>query len=1377
MHRCIANYRIFCIKFQLFSIAIVSLFAFSCTTQQEEKSFISFSQKVVEANGYVVPQDSISSPKVVIAGNPKIILAKTPKEVLTNINIHIAGIPKIVLAGNPKMVISGEDSCALPKKVLAINRPFLGGIPEIVQANNAYVKDQNPQNFSSFSKLQGLKHDVILCILQDKNGNVWFGTDGGGASKYDGKYFTHYTEKEGLANNRVYSMLQDNAGNLWFGTLAGGVTQFDGKYFTNFSEKEGLSNSCIRFIFQDSSGNIWFGTNSDGVYMYDGETMSEGKAGFTHYTKNEGLSSNRVNSILQDKSGNIWFCTDGGVSKYNEKDLSSGRATFTHFTENEGLSSNNVSCVVEDSLGYLWFGTSGTGISKYDGKYFTNYSKEEGLSSNQVNTILQDDSGILWFGTNGGGVSKFNGNTFTHFTENEGLSNNNVLSILQDHSGNLWFGSFGGGVSKYYGKSMPTGQAGFTHFTEKEGLNSNRILSIIHSKSGNLWIGTLNMGASKYDGCRVEGAESGEEFSPQDHPNMAKSSEKHIKYLPNRQAAFSYFTEKEGLNSTSILSILEDSNGDIWFGTFGGGVYKYDGIYFSQFTTDEGLNSNIIYCIIQDDIGNLWFGSYDGGISKYDGLIQPAGQATFTHFTQEQGLSDNRVLSILQDKNGSIWSGTDGGGVSRLDISSGEGFTFTHFTQEQGLSDNRIYSILQDNDGFIWFGTDGGGISRYDGNSLPGEKATFTHFTEKEGLVNNHVYSILQDKRGNLWFGTGFGLSKLSQRNLGIRRSNPNEAVLNSSKKNNKILPNLFKNYTYEDGFLGIGCNRGTICEDYSGTIWIGANDRLTAFHPDGDDLDTIPPNIQLTGIDLYNESIPWVNLLTKEQNEIKDTSITLGNGVIVRDFIFDSTARWYGLPLNLSLRYNNNFIAFRYIGITQKQSKQVKYQYMLDGLDDGWSAPTIRNEAFYGNLPHGNYIFRVKAMNGEGYWSNEYSYPFSIRPPWWKTWWFRVFGLSFLSSCLFGFYRWRIALLRRQKLQLERIVMEKTAEVVLQAKDLQAFNEELAATNEEIHAQTEQLHDQNEKLREMDEFKQGMMGMIVHDLKNPLNTILGLSKTPEIKQAGQQMLNMVLNILDVQKFESAEMKLQPGRYNLMKCSSEAVQEVQMLLDRKSIQLNHLVPLSIAIQADSDLIVRVLVNILTNAIKYTPNNGVITLQAEENSPPGFVRVSVSDTGQGIPEGMLHRVFDKFSQLEARNSGSVRSTGLGLAFCKMAVEAHGGEIGVVSEYGQGTTFWFLIPGAQAVEQELIEDGSLPVNDIVAENGALAFIPSEIDQLSAYCALFKEYSVYEFSDLVEILKTIDTQENPRLALWKQQLENAIRACNEERYSELINLKNDE
>ena len=926
-------------------ILIFSLLQNGCERSQKRGSILDQNApKVVEAHGYVVPKDSVAAPRVTLAGKPKIVPAGKPEVVLTSTNVHPAGIPRVVIAGKPKVCTPGQDSFSLPKTVPAIDNPFLAGIPEV---GEAYTKEQNPQDLSSFVKLRGLKGDVIHSLLEDKSGNLWINTGGNGLSKYDGKNFTHFTVKEGLSNNYIESIWEDKNSNLWIGTSGFGVIKYDGESFTNYAVKEGLSDNNVWSIYEDKSGVLWFGTGG-GVSKYDGKN-------FTHYTVKEGLSNNKVLSIYEDKNDNLWFGTEGGgVNRYDRK-------SFSRFTVKEGLSDNNVLSIYEDKIGNLWFGTGG-GVNRYDRKSFTHFTVKEGLSNNVVTSIQEDKSGNLWFGTEGGGINRYDSNSFTHFTDKEGPGNNAVKTILKDKRGNLWFGTDGGGVSKYNGNS-------FTHFTVKEGVGS-----ILEDKKGNLWFSTGRAGVSTYNGNR-----------------------------------FTHFTEKEGLIGNTVLSMLADKSGNLWFSTYEG-VSEYNGKSFTNFTGKEGLGGDNVYSMLQDKSGNIWFGTFEGGVTEYDGR-------NFTYFTKKEGLSNNIVLSMAEDS-GKLWFGNYGGGLSEYD-----GKSFTHFTQKEGLSDNFVQSLLEDNSGNLWIGSSSGGVSRYDGKS-------FTHFTQKEGLSDNSVNSIIEDKSGNLWFGTDNGLSKLEKNSLAtFNKTKADEAgsgLINSGT--------LFKTYKYEDGVSFVG----TMREAKDGTIWI-ASGGLTAFHPGEETNDTIAPNIQLTDLTLYNENIGWQNLMSSfeanHQRAVKDTSIVLGNGVKVHNFHFDKVNKWHGVPENLSLAYDNNYLTFQFVGITIQSPKKVKYQYKLEGLDENWSALTNRSEATYGNLPHGKYTFKVKAMNGDGYWSKEFNYSFTIRPPWWRTWWaYTLFALAF-AGIIYALFRYRLNKIRMQ----HEIVLQKHKASELEMQALRA--------------------------------------------------------------------------------------------------------------------------------------------------------------------------------------------------------------------------------------------------------------------------------------------------------------------------------------------------
>jgi serine phosphatase RsbU (regulator of sigma subunit)/ligand-binding sensor domain-containing protein len=421
------------------------------------------------------------------------------------------------------------------------------------------VSRYDGKSFVNFSTKDGLAHNAVWSIHQDKSGAMWFGTAGGGVSKYDGKGkgFVNFSAKDGLVNNSVLAIHQDQSGAIWFGTAGGGVSRYDGKGFVNFTTKDGLADNDVFVIHQDKSGAMWVGTIGS-VSRYDGK-------GFVNFSAKDGLANNRVSSIHQDESGVMWVVTRGGVSKYDG-------VSFVNFSAKDGLAHNNVWSIHQDESGAMWFGTLGGGVSKYDGKSFVNFSAKDGLADNYVLSIHQDQDGVMWFGTHGG-VSRYDGKSFVNFTTKDGLAHNSVYAIHQDKDGVIWFGTVGG-VSKYDGK-------GFVNFSAKDGLANNFVFTIHQDKSGAIWFGTFGGGVFKYDG-----------------------------------KAFVNFSAKDGLANNSVRAIYQDQAGAMWFGTFGGAC-RYDGISWTSLDARDGLAGNSISSIHQDSDGFLWIGTLDGGITQY----------------------------------------------------------------------------------------------------------------------------------------------------------------------------------------------------------------------------------------------------------------------------------------------------------------------------------------------------------------------------------------------------------------------------------------------------------------------------------------------------------------------------------------------------------------------------------------------------------------------------------------------------------------------------------------------------------------------------------------------------------------------------------------
>ncbi len=1162
---------------------------------------------------------------------PRKIQANLPIKKVSSTNIHLAGTPFVSNKTAAIICIPGKDSLTLPRSFAAIHNAFIAGIPKVILAKEANTRDMNPCSFSSYAKQQGLNNNVIRCMLQDANGNFWFGTDGG-VSRFDGKYFTHFTVNEGLTNNVIYSLLEDSKGIFWFGT-EDGICKYDGITFTNYTKNEGLLNTIIRSIFEDSKGNIWIGTDG-GVCKFDGKY-------FLHYTISEGLANNEVYAIFEDHSQNMWFGTyGGGVSKFDG-------TQFANYTIKEGLVNNRIWSIIEDRNENICFATEG-GICKFDGNIFTSYSIKQGLRSNTVLSIFDDTDGFIWFGSWEGGLTKFDGRYFTHYADKEGLACNSIYSIMEDKGGNIWCGTYEGGVYKFSGKL-------FVHLTKREGLLNDIVRSIVEDHNGSFWFGSFG-GLTNYDG-----------------------------------EIYSSYSVQEGLTNSTVYAVFIDHKKNIWFSSWQNGITKFDGRTFTHYTVNEGLVNNNVWTIIEDYKGNLWFGT-DGGLSKFNG-------EAFTNYTIEEGLVNNRVKTIILDYAGNLWMGTDGGACKF------DGKKLTHFTEWEGLANNRVRSILEDCNGNIWFGTLGAGISvlfKMDGDPYKPytviNKTNLLRLTERDGLSGDNIFSMLMDKKGNIFIGTQFGLSTIDSKTI------KNKELFGPQRKNSNIP--LFKNYNHQDGFLGLGVNEGkTICEAKDGSIWIATNDRLSRFFPEKVKQDTLAPYIQLTHVALFNEPIEWVNLsqsytLPNQHNlnvTAKDTSFILGNGVRLHDFKFDSILAWTGLPVHLSLAYNNNYLTFDYISITQEQSKRIKYQYKLEGIDENWSALTERTSAPYGNLPHGTFTFKVRSMNATGFWSNVCSYTFTIRPPWWKTLWFNVFVAVLILLALWFFYRLRLAALRKQKKQLQIIVMEKTIEILRQNEEVQNVNKELITANSELFKQHDELEvtlhslktTQNQLIQSEKMASLGILSAgIAHEVNNPLNFIKGgfvgldsyfIENLPEHIENVSPYLEAINVGVDRATVIVSSLSAYSRKDEtiLSHCSLHIIIENCLLMLNSSINnkveiVKQFCSTETKILANEGKVHQAFMNILANAEQSIDEKGTITIKTEVGSD--FFVTHISDNGCGISKENLNKITEPFFTTKYPGKG----TGLGLSITHKIILEHNGSLDYISELRKGTTAIIKLP---------------------------------------------------------------------------------------------------
>lgn len=1115
---------------------------------------------------------------------------------------------------------------------------------------NFILGEGGVSQFITFTTDQGLALDGVNAVLLDRRGHLWFGTNGGGLSRYDGNSFSNFNTTQGLVGNTIRSMWEDRNGTIWIGTLTG-LSSFDGYAFRNYTLENGLPNDVIFGITEDRKGNLWLATGGGGVLRFDGEE-------FKQFTTKDGLADDFVMAVGQDSVGNLYFGTNGaGMSRYDGK-------SFTTYTEANGLVGNRVRSFGTSAEGDLWIGTIGNGVSRFDGKTFQNYSQKDGLADNIVRAIREDESGQVWFGTEHG-VSRFDGENFISYTRDQGLSANSILDIGIDQSGKVWFGTDGGGVSRFDGSS-------FTSFTMNQGLGANIILSTLEDKNGNLWFGTSGGGASRYDGKE-----------------------------------FTTFSLNQGLSGDIVYAMTEDQQGNIWFGTGGGGLSKFDGESFTIYTSDQGLISNEIYSIIQDAKGRLWLGTENGvnildgnklsylgkdqglagtvvlsmqaeadgsvWIASVDGGLNYVDGDRIHTFTTAHGLIDNAVIQIELDQKGNLWIGTEHG-LSFLSKDTKEKLVagdqtidtpFENFSTSNGLPDNVVLQIVELNAEKMAIGTNLG-IAVFD--SPQGENGKLLALENMEIFNSNSGYPVKDltdgqngmfvDKQGILWAGTGSNKTALVRfdYNAQVRNKKKPDLFLRQLRINEEVLP------------------------------W-------SAFLPNS----TIDQQV------FEENSFLGKSLNPEEKNQIRDR---------FKNLKLDGVSGFFPIPENLTLPYRHNHINIDFGTNEISKPFLVEYQYILEGYDEEWSPILKKTSATFGNIAEGEYTFLVKARftgpsEGQaGEWTEPIAFTFEVLPPWYRTWWaFLIYSLLFLSL-IYPVHQY-------QQTQTIRKEQEKARERELnQAREIEKAYAKLEVAHENLKSTQAQLI-QQEKLASLGQLTAGIAHEIKNPL-NFVNNFSGLSlefleeieedlekveNSPEIENIRDLLGDIRTNLEKIKHHggradsivKSMLMHSRGSTGNMESTDLNALIQEYVNLSFHGMRANkNPINVDISLELDSDLpnipinsedFSRVILNLTKNAFDamrdklqnvgpaYKPKLIVKTQEIKDE-----IHLSVEDNGPGIPDEIKDKLLLPFFTTKKGTEG----TGLGLSITHDIIKAHKGNLQITTEVGEWTRFTIILP---------------------------------------------------------------------------------------------------
>jgi two-component system, sensor histidine kinase ChiS len=1149
--------------------------------------------------------------------------------------------------------------------------------PEIIDLTEKPAPVQTPADFyitmQNFNTEHGLALSSILSGFRDKAGNIWFGTFGNGVSKYDGKTFTNYNSSHGLIHNLIEAITEDSEGNIWFSTY-GGVSKYNGVYFENFTTAHGLPDNHVNKILEDKKGNIWAATRG-GLSRYNPDRNDNGMSWFIHYEDKQGVTGNYAGAIIEDHNNTLWMAGDRGVFKLNPDTIIPGENFFYDYSETTGLKNEIIYCIAEDRDGMLWFGTS-KGTVRFDPtnvqlgrSAVTTFTKADGLISNSITSILEDRAGNIWFGSEEG-VSEFmkKDSSFINYTSGQGLVSNDIVCMVEDQAGSIWFGTKGHGLSKFDGRST-------IEYTAMQGLPGKAVFSATEDHNGSLWIGSEDGGLTKF----------------------TKDLEN------NKKGYFTNYSSVQGLMIVSIMTMIVDKAGDLWFGS-GYGLSRYNGRSITTWNKTQGLISNSVISLKEDSKGNIWFGTYEGGLSRFDG-------ESFTNYTTEQGLVHNTVWNIQEDNTGAIWFATRGG-LSRFD-----GKDFTNFTTSQGLPDNKLSIVTEDQEGNLLIGSWGGGVSIMrkewiktlsQGDVSNIKQTIFENYNTSHGLPNDIIYEIIEDKNGNIIIGTSNGFTILKG---GLHTNGEQIAKAGVEHFNQQT------GYPIKDV-----SNNYSMLADSDGFIWAGTGDKLVRFDYGEVRKNTMVPQVIIQSVDINHEKISWHSLQRAKGREVEEFHSPQSVPAFVhselsvfgkrlteseRDTMihkfsnvrFDGISPFNAIPQNLVLPYTHNTIGFDFVAIETARPFMIQYQFMLEGSERQWSPPGTKTSVEYSNLRQGKYTFKLRAKSPDGVWSEPISYSFKVLAPWWFTWW--AFALYLI---LFSF-----AILRIRRYEMNRILLRNQLKIEKVTTD---------------------------SLRNLDHLKSHFFANISHEFRTPLTLILGqiesvMTSGIAIKEKGKlqvanrnakRLLALINELLDLSKLEAGSMELAASRQNIVSFLKSLFYSFESLAETKSIELIFEAEADyIPVSFDPDKMEKVFYNLVSNALKFTPENGRITVSICIEQDHEVV-IRIIDTGIGIPEDRMEHIFDRFFQVDASSTREYGGTGIGLALTRELVLLHKGEITASSQEGIGSEFAISFPidtNGSAKEEDA---GKSNGNTILMESLDILSEPAE--ELSAAATLITE-----------------------------------------------------
>lgn len=1025
----------------------------------------------------------------------------------------------------------------------------------------------------------------------------------------------------------------------------------------------------------------------------------------------QGLSNSRITGIVKDEDGFIWISTQDGLNKYD------GFNFEVFQKKNSNISSNDITHIIRDSKNRIWVATLGGGISLYD-KQKNNFrvikklnSEAKSIISNQINILFEDTQGFIWIGTDNG-VSKINPVSFNYINfQSLELSNINVTSFYEGMNGDMYIGTFGRGLfvlkngHKSIEKIKVNQQEKIKYINVLSSLNNDNLLvgtsyhglmrfdlntnlvtdyfkennlndtpdivrSVKTDSRGNLWVGSDGKGLFKIES-----------------PNSTKVKLKKFDFNPE---------SKSGLSGNAIYVIAEINNNSIWIGTAWNGLnvinYKDNSelIYSdikgekpfpvlsinksknSLFIGSDGnglttfnfkdksikklpIDANYIQHISINDDRFIWLGTFANGLIKYD-LRDNTQKKYVNTINDNSSISFNNVRDLIFEGD-SIWVGTWGGGLNLFDKKKQEFKTFTFNDSIKPLNNRNIVS-LENDDNKIWIATFGGGLNMFEKRTKKFKNFKFSE-SNHNSISSNYIFSLLKDSRNNLWIGSsGAGISRMNLKDFSITRFEEYKystitSIIEDNENNiwfgskNGILKYDYKdNAMHQVNVLYGDYHLNSTFIDKDNYLYFGGINGITKFNPSQIDLSFNPIKVFITDFKLFNKKV-----------SITDNGILQSNIQTVDE---------------ITLNYSDNVFTFNYAGIKYPFSKDLEYAIKLENFDEQWREVGKDRTATFTNLSPGEYIFKVKAKEIDDEWKSDYtSIRIKVLKPFWSTWWAILFYLFLIV--LIAYY------LRKNFIEKGKLKSSLEFEKLMHEKDNEIYK-----------------------------LKQQFFTNISHEIRTPVTLIISsinrlfnndylkdgrkIKAANTIRRNSNLLLRLVNELLDVKKLENNDITLKVTENNIVSFVKEIYSSFSDVASDRNINYELKTDLSKSILwFDKNQLEKVIFNLISNAFKFTHDNGEISIIISEEQEK--VVIKIKDNGIGLSKENQKKIFKRFYQVDNNHSDKNRGFGLGLSIVQDIVKLHKGKITVESEIKEGSVFEVILKKGTDHLKEYISDNLL------------------------------------------------------------------------------------